>query len=351
MTRNAENLRPVSSANAAAALNERHPKWQLARKALAKARKEGRIRGDTVDELEAELAELVCHETDCERVAPGRSGHCSLHVRGALSRGQPRPENVRRAISRTKRANPYQFTAEQRGKMRAAKGHGSAELRHCKCGCGEPLLRDDPTLVDVPIEVLEQLGLVDTQREFFSRSCHIAWAWLHNRERFPQDGPGPIAFPCDIGCGRTADRWPSQVSIREAGRYRFLCKTCDPIYRRCRRSAEARALGANPRAGAPSTATLAALERVWEAADLFQAEILQHWPKRRGGKHQPLASDLFIVALHRQGFTDAQVADLLNRSLSESRKIPGLRGKTVDAGYVEQRRRRRNIYRIRREAA
>ena len=340
----------MSSARAAAALNERYPEWQLARKALAKAREEERLRGDTVEELEAELAGLACREGGCEHRALGKSGYCSLHVRGALSRDKPRPQSVRRAISRTKQANPHQFTPEQRGKMRAAKGHGPAKLRYCKCGCGEPLLRDDPALEDVPLEILERYGLVDEQRDFFSRSCHIAWAWLHDRGRFPQDGPGPIEFPCDIGCGRTALRYPSQIAIREAGRFRFLCGVCDPVYRRRRRSAEARAVDASPRAGAPSAATRAALERVWEAADTFKAEILRHWPKRRGGKHQPLASDLFILALHRRGFTDEQVADLLNRSLAEGRRIPRVRG-TVDADYVEQRRRRRNIYRIRRDAA
>lgn len=343
----------VPSAKAAKVLNERHPEWQLACKALAKARKEGRLRGKTVDELEAELASRACREGGCERRAPGRLGYCSRHVRGALSRGKPRPKSVRRAISRTKRENPHQFTLEQRGKMRSAKGHGSAKLRYCKCGCGEPLLRDDPALEDVPLEVLEQYGLVDERRDFASGSCHIAWAWLHDRGRFPQGRGAPIAFPCDLGCGRTALKHPSQIAIREAGRYRFLCNVCDPVYRRFRQSAEQRARDASPRAGAPSGATLAALELVWEAADKFQAEIFKHWPKRRGGKHQPLASDLFILALHRRRptpFTDEQVADLLSRSLADGRKIPGLRG-TVDADYVEQRRRRRQIYRIRREAA
>jgi hypothetical protein len=343
----------ASSAKAAKVLNERHPEWRLARKALAKAREEGRLLGETVDELEAELANCACGEGGCARRAPGRLGYCSRHVRGALSRGKPRPKSVRRAISRTKRENPHQFTPEQRGKMRAAKGHRSAKLRYCKCGCGEPLLRDDPALEDVPLEVLEQYGLIDERRDFFSRSCHIAWAWLHDRGRFPQGCGSPIAFPCDLGCGRTVLKHPAQIAIREGRRYRFLCDVHAPIYRRYRLSAEQRARDAAPRAGTPSEATLAALERVWEAADQFQAEIFKHWPKRRGGKRQPLASDLFIVALHRRRptpFTDEQVADLLNRSLADRRTIPGVRG-TVDADYVEQRRRRRHIYRIRQEAA
>src|SRR6266404_2321703 len=253
MTRGAENgtTRAVSSAKAAAVLNQRHREWHVDRKVLGAARRKGRkgrLRGKTVDELEAELAKRACREDDCERRAPGEPGYCVLHVRGASSRGRPRPRRVRRAISRTKRERPHIFTLEQRGKMRAAKGHGPAKLRYCKCGCGEPLLREGLELEgDVPLEVLEQYGLVDTQRDFLSCRCQIVWAWTHDRGRFPH-GALPPALSCDV-CGRDIERWWSQERNRKTGGYRFVCKVCDPIYRRYYHAAARVVDDAQPRAG------------------------------------------------------------------------------------------------------
>jgi hypothetical protein len=353
--------RTLSAAQVSAAIYARRPELgRLDEKQLRKAAHARRVPAAFVNahprfndaELEAWLVDYCrcpyvdIHGTPCERVGLGESRGCAAHghtLIGAGAAGKPRPEEVGRKISKTKLAKPYRFSIEQRGRMRAAKGCGPAELRYCKCGCGEPLLRDDAEFEDVPLDILERYGLVDSQRDFFSRSCHIVWAWTHDRRRFPQGDRTPIAFPCDIGCGRTVHKSPSQIAIRETGRYRFLCDTCDSIYRRYRQSAEQRALDATPRAGLPSNATLAAVDRIWETASRFEAEIVREWPKT--GRRPPFASDLVILALHRRGFTDEQVASLLTRSMADGHKISGVQGSYVDAKYVERRRGRQRIYR------
>lgn len=366
----------VSVSRATAILNERHREWRVERKALAKAaRREKWIDSERrvdVDRLEAELAGLICRYDGCERVALGVSGGCAAHghvLVGAGAAGVPRSVETKAKISAT--MQDHAVAPKTRAKIATAHRKQPGQRRYCEReGCGQQIIPDRNGLDDVPGEVLAELGLdlvpgsviADGGGHFCSISCHLLWAWAHDRDRFPQDGPGPATFSCDL-CGRNVERWPSQVKNREAGRYRFICTVCIPIYRRYRYIATTTSADAKPR-NPFSRASLAAFDQLWELGEKFEDEILADWP--RTGRRPPLRVDLVILALHRpaspaprgrsgqaegrrpprSGFTDATIRELLNHALQNGKKIPGVKeGRVLPVQYVELRRHRANIRR------
>jgi len=303
-----------------------------------------------VAQVERTCAQLICHYLGCPRVALGPSGGCSGHAHvflGNRAKGIKRPD-IGPKISAAKMGHPT--SPEARAKMAAAKRKHEPKRRFCE-RCGEKITPHRAGLEDVSHDVVEALGLdlvpgyiiTEGGGRFCNPSHAMLWAWTHDRERFPQDGPGPSEQSCAI-CRRTVERWPSQVANALANGHRFICSVCMPIYRCYGKSAERAADSAKPRAPF-SEASLTALERVWTIGDDFADEIIKSWP--RTGRRPPLAVDLVIATFHRRGFTDTHVSGLLNHALGNGRKIPGVKGVVVfDAEYVKQRRNRIGIHRV-----
>lgn len=350
MATTAEDGRPVSSAKAAATLNERHPEWQLARKALAKARNEGSLRGKTVDELETELAELACHEDGCERRAVRESGYCFLHVRGASSRDKPRPQEVSDAISRTKRENPWKATLEQRSKMAGKKRKKPGQRVYDKL-TGEQIVPRRPGLADVPLEELRKhdLDLFPASRIERGEGKYVsqrnkALHQLETKPRHTQGEKGTFGIP-DQGklveracwlCRRPVWRYESQVEAAERDDRRFVCAPSDrrdncsdvwnPAHKRAARAIEViqgegetvrgyRIVhGENltlvvPPAGS-SDAMTEALQQLLRVARDFEVELRNVIPRRRGN---PRRYDVLLIveALHVWGDFSGEVVDTL----------------------------------------
>ena len=263
---------------------------------------------------------------------------------------------TRRTISAAKQG--HVTSLEARAKMAAAKRKFEPEPRFCQWpDCGRQIM---PKRAGVDIEnqnVLARLRELGLDRfpghairkgegRFCCDSHHLLWAWTHDRERFPQDGPGPSEFKCSI-CGRAVERWPSQIANAKQNAWRFICEVCVDDYRRFRQAAQMVLVDLD-RTQVFSSAALNACEAIWEIGEEFEAATLSRWPKSKG-RRPPLASDLVIATLYRKGFKDETIRVLLNKVLAADpqRRIPGLKPgqQLTRVQYVTTRRQRTSIRR------
>jgi hypothetical protein len=91
---------------------------------------------------------------------------------------------------------------------------------------------------------------------------------------------------------------------------------------------------------------MSAFELAYDIGREFEREILRHWPKKQG-RRPPLALNLAIDALHRRGFSDGQIAIVVNAVLRKGAiAIPGVKpGADLKPRYVTIRRQRAKIRR------
>lgn len=329
----------------------------LNRHSLADAAKRGLVRsrrieppglgrngvGFLFDELQEDLERLpTCRYDGCDRPALGSSGGCEAHghvFAGARAQGVKRPD-IGPAISAAKTGKPRPDWSERLRQLHIEQGHSPPEERSCK-RCGRYI----------------GLVYVSKGRRFCTPSCVMLWRRENEPESFNlrhggQGGQG-AEFLCAICRHRTVVRWPSQVAAAGGEqKARFICSTCDPLWRSAVMRARA-VLGVavdkghvNPRAASFANGAQEPFRSAAAVAKTF-AEAVRAAAQDKRGRRPPAAADLLIEAAHREGFTDRLVADALNWLLDEGELvIPGLaNGHVFDVKYVETRRDRAGIKR------
>ncbi|MHB8641407.1 MAG: hypothetical protein ACYDA3_00750 [Gaiellaceae bacterium] len=340
--------RRVSAVRTAAVLNERHPEWRVAVRALIKA---GRARPRRIpcaitnercvfdpDEVETACAALICRYDRCDRVALGSSGGCSEHghvFEGARAQGVKRPD-IGPKISAKKIGSRH--TLEARAKMARAK-RKHPPVKRFDLLTGEQIIPKRLGLEHVPVERLIELELdlvpdhiVRRGHALFISQAHKARYQLEHDERFGSPGFGRrLEAECAL-CRGTITRYASQIAAAEREHRRFVCQSCDAIWRPALQRARRAVDELDPKQGLPMRSS-PALARLFEVAGQFEADLRATFPPRRG-QPRHFETDLIIEALHLRGFTDDNVDRILGgksaRYAQIRRQNAGIRRRTRD---------------------